>query len=292
MPKLRNYQPDRLDRAFLCKLNEKRIAVGLPSISEKVFGEVMDKLEVSCCQAIHSDLLSLIASPIASADAEFDENVCCDICRQPDCEEDDKIIFCDGCNVGVHQSCYGLDSVPSDEWLCQKCMLLGYNALPQCVLCPLTGGAMKCTREGDVWAHVVCALWIYEVRFADVVHREPIANICDIPYGRWKLRCSVCGTKQGACIQCSMETCTTAFHVCCALRSGQLQEMERIFFLYVTVEGIAGMLSLSEDVVSDIYEYWKLRRIDNGYKALLNDKSEVERQIALRLRSSPFAVLP
>ncbi|VDM06767.1 unnamed protein product [Wuchereria bancrofti] len=292
MPKLRNYQPDRLDRAFLCKLNEKRIAVGLPPISEKIFGEVMDKLEVSCCQAIHSDLLSPVASPIASADAEFDENVCCDICRQPDYEEDDKIIFCDGCNVGVHQSCYGLDSVPSDEWLCQKCMFLGYNALPQCVLCPLTGGAMKCTREGDVWAHVVCALWIYEVRFADVVHREPIANICDIPYGRWKLRCSVCGTKQGACIQCSIETCTTAFHVCCALRSGQLQEMERIFFLYVTVEGIAGMLSLSEDVISDIYEYWKLRRIDNGYKALLNDKSEVERQIALRLRSSPFAVLP
>ncbi|VBB32174.1 unnamed protein product [Acanthocheilonema viteae] len=342
MPKLRSYQADRFDRVFLSKLNEKRIAVGLPLISEKTFGEVMDKLE-----AIFSDLISSIASPIASADAEFDENVCCDICRQPDYEEDDKIIFCDGCNVGVHQSCYGLDSVPSDEWLCQKCMLLGYNAFPQCVLCPLTGGAMKCTKEGDTWAHIVCALWIYEVRFADVVHREPISNICDIPYGRWMLRCSVCGTKQGACIQCSVETCTTAFHVCCALRSGQvmriehdsddgndddsvdddnvrmvslcrqhsmekmfdsnlrfcspdalctttltLQEMERLFFLYVTVEGIAGMLSLSEDVVSDIYEYWKLRRIDNGYKPLLNDKSEVERQIAVRLRSSPFAVLP
>lgn len=67
--------------------------------------------------------------------------------------------------------------------------------------------------------------------------------------------------------------------------------MERIFFLYVTVEDIAGILSLSEDVVSDIYEYWKLRRIDNGYKALLSDKSEIERQIALRLRSSPICVL-
>ncbi|VDK83417.1 unnamed protein product [Litomosoides sigmodontis] len=342
MPKLRNYQADRLDRIFLSKLNERRSAGGLALISEKTFGEVIDKLE-----AIFNDLISSVASPITSADAEFDENVCCDICRQPDYEDDDKIIFCDGCNVGVHQSCYGLDSVPSDEWLCQKCMLLGYNALPQCVLCPLTGGAMKCTREGDTWAHVACALWIYEVRFADVVHREPIANICDIPYGRWTLRCSVCGTKQGACIQCSVETCTTAFHVCCALRIGQImriehgsddssddrsidddnvrmvslcrqhslekmfdfnlrfsspsapctatltpQEMERIFFLYVTVEGVAGMLSLSKDVVSDIYEYWKLRRIDNGYKALLSDKSEVERQIALRLRLSPFAVLP
>ncbi|MCP9258323.1 Protein Jade-3 [Dirofilaria immitis] len=351
MPKLRNYQADRLDRIFLCKLNEKRVTGGLPPISEKTFGEVIDKLEVSCYQAMHSDLLSSVASPMASADAEFDENVCCDICRQPDYEEDDKIIFCDGCNVSVHQSCYGLDSVPSDEWLCQKCMILGHNALPQCALCPLTGGAMKCTKEGDTWAHVVCALWIYEVRFTDIVHREPIANICDIPYGRWMLRCSVCDTKQGACIQCSVETCTTAFHVCCALRSGQimriehdsddgngdnngnndndddnvrmvslcrqhslekifhsklrfsnldslygstltLQEMERTFFLYVTVEGVAGMLSLSEDVVSDIYEYWKLRRIDNGYKALLSDKSEVERQIALRLRLSPISIFP
>ncbi|VDO56737.1 unnamed protein product, partial [Onchocerca flexuosa] len=157
-------------------------------------------------------------------------------------------------------------------------MKINLRAVPKCVLCPLTGGAMKCTKDGNTWAHVVCALWIYEVRFEDVVHREPIANINDIPYGRWMLRCSVCGTKLGACIQCSVETCTTAFHVCCALRSGQLEEMERIFFLYVTVEDIAGILSLSEDVVSDIYEYWKLRRIDNGYKALLSDKSEIERQ--------------
>ncbi|VDK87453.1 unnamed protein product [Onchocerca ochengi] len=346
MPKLRNYQTDQLDCIFLCKLNEKRISGGLPPISEKTFGEVIDKLEISCYQAMHSDLLSSITS-IASADAEFDENVCCDICRQPDYEEDDKIIFCDGCNVSVHQSCYGLDSVPSDEWLCQKCIVLDCNTIPKCVLCPLTGGAMKCTKDGNTWAHVVCALWIYEVRFEDVVHREPIANISDIPYGRWMLRCSVCGTKLGACIQCSVETCTTAFHVCCALRSGQimrierdsdndndvdnnndddnvrmvslcrehslekmfhsklrfcnldvlcattlkLEEMERIFFLYVTVEDIAGILSLSEDVVSDIYEYWKLRRIDNGYKALLSDKSEIERQIALRLRSSPICVL-
>lgn len=44
---------------------------------------------------------------------------------QPDYEEDDKIIFCDGCDVGVHQSCYGLDIVPSDEWLCKACTSLG-----------------------------------------------------------------------------------------------------------------------------------------------------------------------
>lgn len=52
MPKLRNYQADRFDRVFLWKLNEKRMAVGLPSISEKTFGQVIDKLEVSCCQVL------------------------------------------------------------------------------------------------------------------------------------------------------------------------------------------------------------------------------------------------
>lgn len=31
---------------------------------------------------MYNDLISSVASPIVSVDAEFDENVCCDICRQ------------------------------------------------------------------------------------------------------------------------------------------------------------------------------------------------------------------
>lgn len=47
---------------------------------------------------------------------------------------------------------------------------------------------MKCTADGDSWAHVVCALWVPEVRFVDTDHREPISNISDIPNERWTLR--------------------------------------------------------------------------------------------------------
>ena len=37
---------------------------------------------------------------------------------------------------------------------------------------------------------------------------------------RWALICTICREKTGACIQCSVKTCKTAFHVTCAFRNG------------------------------------------------------------------------
>uniref|UniRef100_A0A914RWT8 PHD-type domain-containing protein n=1 Tax=Parascaris equorum TaxID=6256 RepID=A0A914RWT8_PAREQ len=118
--------------------------------------------------AIHHDLLAPLASP-----TPFQADV--PIYLNTDYEENDEIIFCDGCNVGVHQSCYGLDSVPHDEWLCYACTLLGYRVANY-------RGAMKCMKGGKTWAHIVCALWIPEVRFGDVDHRielhHPKETLC------------------------------------------------------------------------------------------------------------------
>ena len=43
----------------------------------------------------------------------------------------------------------------------------------RCELCPSKGGALKRTDTSG-WAHVVCALYIPEVRFGDVATMEPI----------------------------------------------------------------------------------------------------------------------
>lgn len=110
---------------------------------------------------------------------------------QPEWEPGDEIVFCDNCNVCVHQSCYGLDAVPTDDWMCTTCMHRIANRMktpPPCVFCPLLGGAMKCSRNADVWAHVACALWIPEVRFGDVERREPISHLSDVPVERWKAK--------------------------------------------------------------------------------------------------------
>lgn len=48
---------------------------------------------------------------------EYDENVICDVCRSPDSEEANEMVFCDNCNICVHQACYGITTIPSGKSL-------------------------------------------------------------------------------------------------------------------------------------------------------------------------------
>uniref|UniRef100_A0A4W5MEJ5 Protein Jade-1 n=1 Tax=Hucho hucho TaxID=62062 RepID=A0A4W5MEJ5_9TELE len=87
-------------------------------------------------------------------------DVVCDVCRSPDSEDNNEMVFCDKCNICVHQVCYGILKVPKGSWLCHTCAL---GISPKCQVCPKKGGAMKPTCSGTKWVHVSCALWIPEV---------------------------------------------------------------------------------------------------------------------------------
>ncbi|XP_078066438.1 protein Jade-1 [Mustelus asterias] len=202
------YDLDDMDVAWLNLLNEEFKGMGMTELDEFTMEKVMEDLERRCY-----DNMNHAIETEEGLGIEYDEDVVCDVCQSPDGEDDNEMVFCDKCNICVHQACYGILKVPEGSWLCRTCAL---GVQPKCLLCPKKGGAMKPTRSGTKWVHVSCALWIPEVSIGCPEKMEPITKVSHVPASRWALVCSLCTEKTGACIQCSVKNCRTAFHVTCA----------------------------------------------------------------------------
>ncbi|KAL6044540.1 hypothetical protein STEG23_035168 [Scotinomys teguina] len=128
-------------------------------------------------------------------------------------------------------ACYGIVQVPTGPWFCRKCESQERAARVRCELCPHKDGALKRTDNGG-WAHVVCALYIPEVQFANVLTMEPIV-LQYVPHDRFNKTCYICEEQgreskaaSGACMTCNRHGCRQAFHVTCAQMAGLLCEEE------------------------------------------------------------------
>ncbi|XP_050360400.1 protein AF-10 isoform X8 [Nymphalis io] len=155
---------------------------------------------------------------------------CC-VCSDERGWPDNPLVYCDGngCTVAVHQACYGIIAVPTGPWYCRKCESPETKGKVRCELCPSKSGALKRTDTGG-WAHVVCALYIPEVRFGNVTSMEPIV-LRLIPPERYNKTCYICQdlgkthrSNAGACMQCNKSGCKQQFHVTCAQSLGLLCE--------------------------------------------------------------------
>jgi len=174
---------------------------------------------------------------------------CC-VCSDERGWPENPLVYCDGqnCTVAVHQACYGIVTVPTGPWFCRKCESQERSTRVRCELCPSRDGALKKT-DNNGWAHVVCALYIPEVRFGNVTTMEPIIlqlipqerytkgnkkfeNNWIILYKKYIFpACYICQdigktnrATVGACMQCNKSNCKQQFHVTCAQSLGLLCE--------------------------------------------------------------------
>ncbi|CAH2292889.1 lysine-specific demethylase 4B isoform X1 [Pelobates cultripes] len=131
------------------------------------------------------------------------------------------LLSCTNCCVQVHASCYGVHpDLVKENWTCSRCTASAWAA--DCCLCNLRGGALQKTTDNR-WVHIVCAVAVPEARFVSAVERHPV-DVSAIPEQRCKLKCVYCRRKirkdGGACVQCSVNRCSTSFHVTCAHSAG------------------------------------------------------------------------
>ncbi|MBZ3868947.1 Protein AF-17 [Sciurus carolinensis] len=157
---------------------------------------------------------------------------CC-VCSDERGWAENPLVYCDGhaCSVAVHQACYGILQVPTGPWFCRKCESQERAVRVRCELCPHKDGALKRTDNGG-WAHLVCALYIPEVQFANVLTMEPIV-LQYVPHDRFNETCYICEEQgreskaaSGACMTCNRHGCRQASHVTCAQMVGLLCEEE------------------------------------------------------------------
>ncbi|KAM6986256.1 bromodomain-containing protein 1-like [Aplochiton taeniatus] len=215
------YDMDEEDYAWLELVNEKRRSEGISQVSHNVFEFLVDRFEKESYMELHGQG----AEGSGSGQAPIDEDAVCCICADGECHNSNAILFCDMCNLAVHQECYGVPYIPEGQWLCRHC-LQSPGQPSNCIFCPNRGGAVKKTDD-ERWGHVACALWVPEVGFSNTVFIEPIDGVSNIPPARWKLTCYLCKEKGvGACIQCHKANCYTAFHVSCAQKAGLYMKME------------------------------------------------------------------
>eukprot|EP01084_Bolivina_argentea_P039232 72518_1 len=162
----------------------------------------------------------------------------------------DALVYCDGCNVPLHQSCYCITEVPKGDYYCKVCEyqvdtegkpLRGKDFLGRkckCSICQLRFRSKKLAyttqkMDGDVvnkvnkvnkkqkWCHVICAQYVSETWFDEnSINLNNVCNINGIRSSRYEGECEYCHRSKGAKVFCSIMSCDKLFHAACGLVNG------------------------------------------------------------------------
>ena len=207
-------------------------------ITNAQFEGIIDRFEKESYLATSSKPQDVITTQL-----EMSENDdVCGICGDGASDDANQIVYCDGkgCNVAVHQACYGLPSIPDGDWLCYGCHEKCHTPEDEvvCCLCHVKGGALKRTTDGR-YCHVICGIWIPEAvmvyqRGRGISKWLDAIDVSKVPAERIA-KCDICGT-EGACISCGVASCKTAYHPFCAKNNPKYSVKTNFQFLFHDID--------------------------------------------------------
>lgn len=102
----------------------KSVAFDDPKRGEVFFEDIAAKPVKSASKTPSKPQGESEEEPDGETDEEPDEtedDEVCVLCSKPDSKAGNQILFCDGCDLAVHQKCYGVPRIPRGDWLCKDC---------------------------------------------------------------------------------------------------------------------------------------------------------------------------
>lgn len=186
-----------------------------------------------------------------------DMDAVCEICGDGEVTPDNQILFCEACNVAIHQYCYGIEKVPEGDYYCIACRYFGReeaglavarqlergaalklapSPLPiNCELCPRKQGAFIRTDTSthaanadgikvSKWVHVLCAKW-QGLNFIDNGKKDCVEDVVDLKlnFRIHGITCQLCQGDRGSFNQCRSPGCKNWIHVTCARAFGRCE---------------------------------------------------------------------
>ena len=172
--------------------------------------------------------------------AEEDMDANCAVCSSGEVGPSNQIVFCEYCNVAVHQHCYGVDCIPDGDWFCQPCTAVVPEETRKrvaastakevqavtCKLCPAKVGAVFPSDDAETWVHTICAdvagLDAAPLVSSDFGVAPSAVRVTAADLERAAARkpiydaCIVCGEATASVALCAWETCRKPLHASCA----------------------------------------------------------------------------
>jgi hypothetical protein len=190
----------------------------------------------------------------------------CAVCFSPENSFTHPVIYCSGCEQGVHLACMNLREIPSENYYCVSCQFKNDDRSPSCYICKNKGFMLlQVVGDNSFAYHMFC---VFATKSWNEIYDS---QKCTKLKTKCKSRCLYCdklnlkNSKMLKCSQCKSVT----FHSLCAFFNGLYFGIE--FDSEITFDNF---IAKQYDYSANVYcEHCTVERLSSNQQPISNGRS-------------------